>query len=127
MTPITQEDMRAIAERITGKPHQVLVMAYGYRIVSPNARKQTENGFSFPMDEEFYEFSPKLDGTDREKAQALDCIVAAFKLREGMECSKTKNGYRFLINDDDHELFWPYPTADDLLSASLLAIREATR
>src|SRR3990167_2850639 len=25
-------------------------------------------------------FSPKLDGTDREKAQALDCIVAALKL-----------------------------------------------
>lgn len=65
-------------------------------------------------------FNPKLDGTDREKSQALDCIVEATKLPGTLALHKyetTKGTYYQFIRNRDAEL-----SLEDPLSASISAI-----
>jgi hypothetical protein len=120
----TAEQMLSVAELITGKPHQALKMAYGYRIVSPNVIKLSDYGFSFPADEEFYEFKPSLIGSRQERAQACDVIVAAFKLPNFRDFHRIRGGtYRFAFEEDEEAEVFDGP---DLLTASLLAILETT-
>jgi hypothetical protein len=75
-------------------------------VVYPGIRKLVDDGVVYIYEyAEYRPFDPKLDGTDRERAQALDCIVAA--------------------NKNHHEGFITrLALGDDELSAALLALME---
>lgn len=78
------------------------------------------------------DFNPKLDGTDREQAQALRCIVAAFKMASVMQMQSylSYNEKDYIFSAEFRLLgeqpgCWPFhkiPDSNDILTCALLAI-----
>jgi len=95
----TAEQMKAVAEKVYPGRHAVGHEANGKTWV-----------YLKPLKGEDAElFAPSLTGTERERAQALDCIVAAEKI-----CAEQK--YCFACCNDE----------PDILTAAICALLEHT-
>jgi hypothetical protein len=86
------------------------------RIIKPirsEVLRKTHNG-------EYIPFNPRLTGTDRGKAQALDVIVAASKLKN-FHLMVWPDGFSIEYTDE-YEDERATPLAADILTAALLAL-----
>lgn len=69
-------------------------------------------------------FNPSLTGEDWQKAQALDCIMAAWALPGMLDLSKHPDGsgFYFVYEDDKRQCIDATPDAPDLFEASARAL-----
>lgn len=122
MTPetIPAETMKAIAEFVTGETCTLHTGSYHSGLPWMEIWVR---GADHPH---AYFWRPKLDGGDREKAQALDVILAALNLEETAELSKRDYGNWQFINQDPEYFHVKVggAIANNILQASLLAIAQ---
>lgn len=67
------------------------------------------------------EFYPSLEGSELQRLQALDVIVAAFNLPNVLDVSKT-DGKAYFVLDDHENQCTSAVVGDDLLHAASMAV-----
>ena len=70
------------------------------------------------------QFNPSLTGTAEQKAQALDCIVAALKLGTEVRLNRFETSHWFAWTGTD---FYATSASDNPLTAAMLALLESTK
>lgn len=117
MSDFNAESMKAIAERVYPECKTGFI----------------GEGVAIELNGIAEDFNPKLDGNDRERAQALDCIVAASQIRGFISLNKSTplheahpvRQFYFWYHGNDGNAYTTKPA--DILTASMLAILEAKK
>jgi hypothetical protein len=116
---ITLEQQLELADKVY--PGHIWLLGQAYeRPYRTHTRAEEKQGIHSPI-----YFDPKLDGTNREQAQALQVILAAISLPNFMSLTKTEARDKFCIEtyDEDNEPLFDF--GPGILTAAALAILEA--